>query len=346
MTRTEAIVTARIVNGFVTFKDCGDPELLKTGRDGLSDEDLKRLGEGGAARPSATGGNPAGVVLDADGLSDTQMLEIAQKVGLSETAFVSRSETEGVKLDFFTPTRRIAHCGHATIASFSYLAELGRVSEGETSKETVDGPRKIIIRNGAAYMEQLAPRYEDPSEWADRGVQEQDVLNALGLAPEDLDPRFSPKLANTGNSFVLVAVKDGAALKAVKPGLAQLEAISEALDLIGFYVFTTDPGATSADATARMFAPRYGISEESATGMAAGPLACALYDHLGVRRPKLLIEQGHFMEPASPSEITVELNLDAGRVTGLMAGGCGAAMKELQIKLDHSPVPAAGGRND
>ena len=333
MTRTAATVTARIVNGFVTLEDNGDPELRQAGRDGLSEDDLQRLGNGGGARPQAIGGNPAGVVLDADGLSDAQMLEIAQKVGLSETAFVSRSETEGFKLDFFTPARRIAHCGHATIATFSYLAELGRVSEGETSKETVDGPRKIFIRDGAAYMEQLAPRYEESADWADRGVQQQNVLNALGLTEEDLDPRFAPKLANTGNSFVLVAVKDGAALTAVKPSLPQLDAISEALDLIGFYVFTTDPEATSADATARMFAPRYGISEESATGMAAGPLACALYDHLGVCKPRLLIEQGRFMDPVSPSEITVELDLEAGRITGLMAGGYGAVMKEMQIGL-------------
>lgn len=333
MTRNTTSVTARIVNGFVTLRDAGDPELLEAGRDGMSDADLKRVGRGSGGHLQASGGNPAGVVLDADGLSDAQMLEIAQKVGLSETAFVSRSDSEGFKLDFFTPTRRIAHCGHATIATFSYLAELGRVGEGETSKETVDGPRKIIIRNGAAYMEQLAPRYEAVSDWADRGVRLQDVLAALGLDGDSLDPRFTPVLANTGNSFVLVAVKDAAVLAAIQPRQPQIEAISDALDLIGFYVFTTDPAATSADATARMFAPRYGIAEESATGMAAGPLACALYDLLGLRKPRLLIEQGHCMVPASPSEITVELELEAGRITGLMAGGFGAVMKEIEIGL-------------
>ena len=86
-------------------------------------------------------------------LTKKDMLQIAAKIGLSETAFVSKSKTEGFKLDFFTPNMRIAHCGHATVATFSYLAELGRVQEGETSKETVDGPRKIIIKEGAAYME-------------------------------------------------------------------------------------------------------------------------------------------------------------------------------------------------
>ena len=34
------------------------------------------------------GGNPAGVVLDASGLSEERMLEIAAEVGYSETAFV------------------------------------------------------------------------------------------------------------------------------------------------------------------------------------------------------------------------------------------------------------------
>lgn len=35
------------------------------------------------------GGNPAGVVLEADRLSENQMLKVAATLGLSETAFVS-----------------------------------------------------------------------------------------------------------------------------------------------------------------------------------------------------------------------------------------------------------------
>ena len=58
---------------------------------------------------SGKGGNPAGVVLNADALTDSQKLEIARKVGLSETAFVSSSDTADFKLDFFTPQKQIAH---------------------------------------------------------------------------------------------------------------------------------------------------------------------------------------------------------------------------------------------
>ena len=81
------------------------------------------------------GGNPAGVVIDANGLSSSQKLGIAAKVGLSETAFISTSQTATLKLDFFTPTRQIAHCGHATIATFSLLRQLGLLAEGRHSKE-------------------------------------------------------------------------------------------------------------------------------------------------------------------------------------------------------------------
>ncbi|MEE4014742.1 PhzF family phenazine biosynthesis protein [Roseibium sp. FZY0029] len=298
-------VVARIVNGFVTRKNGSE----------------------------AFGGNPAGVVLDADSLSEADMLAVAGKIGLSETAFVSKSAKEGFKLDFFTPNRRIAHCGHATIATFSYMAELGKVLEGVTSKETVDGPRKIVIKNGAAYMEQLAPKYDGSPAWADRGVSEADVLASLGLKEGDLDERLRPVLVNTGNSFVVIAVRDAAVLKQIVPDQSKINDISNRLDLIGYYVFTTDRSATRADATTRMFAPRYAIEEESATGMAAGPLACVLYDLLDEKKSRFVIEQGHFMTPASPSVITVELDLEDGKITGLMAGGYGSVMEEMTVTI-------------
>ncbi len=279
------------------------------------------------------GGNPAGVILDADGYTDAQMLEIAGKVGLSETAFVSRSDSETIKLDFFTPNRRIAHCGHATIATFSYLASIGRVGEGAASKETVDGPRKILIKDGAAYMEQLAPKYSTEADWTAQDVKNTDVLRSLGLNEDQLDPRIAPTLVNTGNSFLIIAVKDAQTLQDIIPQQDQIGAISERLDLIGYYVFTTDRAATKNDATTRMFAPRYAIDEEAATGMAAGPLACLLHDRLGVNQDRIIIEQGNFMTPASPSLITVDLSRADGQITGLMAGGYGKVMQSIEIEM-------------
>lgn len=270
------------------------------------------------------GGNRAGVVLDADALGQDDMQAIAAGMGLSETVFVSKSAVAGFKLDFFTPNRRIAHCGHATIAAFSYLASLGRIGEGVTSKETIDGLRKIIIENGAAYMEQLAPTYLDAQSWSAAGVSLEGVLASLGLKASSLDERASPSVVSTGNRFLVLGVRSGDGLGRLRPDFDAITKISEALDLIGYYVFTTDRAATRMDAVARMFAPRYGIPEESATGMAAGPLACFLHDRLQVPGPVLRIEQGLHMAVPSPSLITVRLQIAGEGITGLMAGGRGA----------------------
>jgi PhzF family phenazine biosynthesis protein len=273
------------------------------------------------------GGNPAGVILDADDLSRDQKLEIASKFGLSETAFVSSSEVADFKLEFFTPTKQIAHCGHATIATFVYLRELGRVTKSRTSKETIDGKRDIFFEGGMAFMEQMSPKYSKVKN------EEKEILSSLTLSSSDLINGFFPVIVNTGNAFLIVPLKNENAVALAKPDFEAITKLSEKYDLIGYYVFSGDAKVQGRDAGTRMFAPRYGIVEESATGMAAGPLACYLYDKMSFDKDVFLIEQGHFMKPPSPSVITVKLNLEDERITGLIAGGKAKVMKSMNISI-------------
>jgi PhzF family phenazine biosynthesis protein len=279
-----------------------------------------------------TGGNPAGVVLDADALDDASMQTIAAQTGLSETAFVSRSPTEGARLDFFTPARRIAHCGHATIAAFALMRAEGRIADGPTSKQTVDGPRRIHVRDGAVFMEQQSPRYLTQAEWAGTGVTQADTLAAVGLSANRLDSRNAPQVVATGNRFLVIGVASEADLAGLAVDQEEVARISEALDLIDYYSFFVNGEEGFAHASTRMFAPRYGIPEESATGMAAGPLACLLHDVLGDRRTHFVIEQGRFMASPSVSRILVDLEVESGRISGLMAGGEGQTARTLQIE--------------
>jgi PhzF family phenazine biosynthesis protein len=273
------------------------------------------------------GGNPAGVVLNADDLTNEQKLKIATKVGLSETAFVSKSEIAGFKLDFFTPTRQIAHCGHATIATFSYLSQSGLIKSTLSSKETIDGIREILLQGELAFMEQKAPVYRNTDK------QEEQILRSLGLTKSDILKEAPISLVNTGNSFVIIPVKSAEILKNIKPDHTLISQISEELDLIGFYVFSTDTSSPIRDATTRMFAPRYGIEEEAATGMAAGPLACYLFDILGIKKERMLIEQGWFMGQQSPSLIIADLSLDNEKITKIMVGGKGILMTSLSVEI-------------
>lgn len=276
------------------------------------------------------GGNPAGVVLDADNLSDREKLQIASKVGLSETAFVSKSKVADFKLDFFTPTKQIAHCGHATIAAFSYLKQLGKIETKETSKETIDGNRRIKIEGDSAFMEQTKPSYTKVES------KEIDILKSLRIERSDLVSESPILLTNTGNSFVIISVKTRKTLQELKPDFELISKVSDALDLIGYYVFTTEGNTSESDAQARMFAPRYGIKEESGTGMAAGPLASYLYDIVKMKQTKFKISQGQYMSIPSPSLIEVELWFDNEEISGLMAGGKGILASQMEIDLDVS----------
>ncbi len=273
------------------------------------------------------GGNPAGVVLDADALSDAQKQRVARQVGYSETAFVSASASADFKLDFFTPTRRIAHCGHATIAAFSYLAQLGRITGPNSSKETVDGKRAIHLRGELAFMEQTAPVYGSPGDW------QATILASLQLDPSALLPGAVPRLVNTGNSFAIIPVADARTLARLQPDLDLIRRVSEGLGLVGYYAFTLDTQGPGRQAGARMFAPLYGIAEEAATGMAAGPLAAYLHDHLAVATDQFLIEQGAYMPVPSPSLIRVELIRTGSRIDRLFVGGAGRVIGRKTVEL-------------
>lgn len=274
------------------------------------------------------GGNPAGVVLEADRLSGEQKRAVARRVGLSETAFVSRSDTATVKLEFFTPTRQIAHCGHATIASFGYLQQTGALHGELLTKETIDGIRRVAIRDGRPYMEQLAPVYLEAAAFPDAANVAR-IAGSLGL---DLAALASqPVVCSTGNRFLLVHLDSAERLAGLAPDMDAVAAISGMLDLVGFYVFVERSGEYAA--TARMFAPRYGIPEEPATGMAAGPLACCLYDRLGLRRHAFLIEQGAQMRPPSRSRILVDLQLAQHRIAGLYVGGDARLRATLAVEV-------------
>lgn len=273
------------------------------------------------------GGNPAGVVLNADNLTNEKKLQIATKVGLSETAFVSKSKIADFKLDFFTPTRQIAHCGHATIATFSYLSQLGLIESEHTSKETIDGKREILIQGDLAFMEQKPPLYIEIKDHKEK------ILNSLGLTENDILTNAPISIVNTGNSFAIIPVANDDILKNIIPNFDLITQISEEFNLIGFYVFCKQTNDTARDVNTRMFAPRYGIEEEAGTGMAAGPLACYLYDKLGLKKDRILIQQGWFMNPASQSLIIVDLSTDKGNITKIMAGGKGIPMTSMLIEI-------------
>jgi PhzF family phenazine biosynthesis protein len=239
------------------------------------------------------GGNPAGIVLHADKLSDAQMLSIAKSVGFSETAFVSSSTKATHKVRFFTPTEEVDLCGHATIATWSLLSQRNTQSAGNYTQETLAGILGIRIdANGLVFMEHAPARFFEE-------VPSQEVAALLGIKSGDLHDGLPSQIVSTGLKDIMVVVKDQQVLANLEPNLTAIAEASKKYDVTGFHVFCLLDGDESL-AAARNFAPFVGIPEESATGTSNGALLCYLRDHQALpARAMYRIEQGKAMQQLS-----------------------------------------------
>src|SRR6202158_4019269 len=100
----------------------------------------------------ALAGNPLAVVLEADGLSDTQMQAIARETNLSETTFVlpPAKREHAAKVRIFTPHVELPFAGHPTVGTGWVLIDEGLVGSdaaGFTLEEGV-GPIPVRVDRG------------------------------------------------------------------------------------------------------------------------------------------------------------------------------------------------------
>jgi len=220
------------------------------------------------------GGNAAGVVPDADGLSETEMQQIARELNQSETAFLFTSGKENVdfRVRFFTPKEEINFCGHATIgAAWLLAAERGWLERERIVFETNIGLVPVRLEKDGAElrsvtMTQVAPRVKEvPAENAE-------IARLAGIDVKDLDERFPVRLAYTGNWHLLIPVKTRSAIDQAKPLLSELGALNRAMDVSTTHLFTFETG-NDYHLYTRDFCPAIGIPEDPVTGAANGALA-------------------------------------------------------------------------
>lgn len=132
-------------------------------------------------------GNPAGIVLDADDLSEAAMQDIARSVGFNETVFVMQSDVADYRLRFFTPGHEMNLCGHATVASMFCMNKFGIF--GDTCKgitiETKAGvlPIRFETRNSELFV---TMKQDQPMFTPFTGSVSQ-LASSLGLSVQDID---------------------------------------------------------------------------------------------------------------------------------------------------------------
>lgn len=276
---------------------------------------------------TSEGGNPAGVVLEADNLSDKQMQKIAQEVGFSETAFVSKSDKADFRVRFFTPSGEVDLCGHATIATFFLMAELKLIQTGKYTQETKAGVLNIEVKsNGAIFMNQNMPQFFEE-------IAIEEIVQSLNISNEVIDSDLPIQIVSTGLKDILVPIKSLSDLHSIKPNFEKVSEISKKYDVVGYHLFTLETKFDSA-AHCRNLAPLYDIPEESATGTSSGALSCYLWKNGGVdnqQSQNLVFEQGYSMK--KPSEILVNLKVEEGKIVEVKVGGIASNIQQKEIKM-------------
>ncbi len=253
------------------------------------------------ARPF--GGNPAGVVLDARGMAEAQMLLVARELKHSETAFVLPSRTADYRVRFFTPTQEVDLCGHATVASAWVLASEGRLKAGRARQETNVGVLELDIDRERVLMEQAPPRVEPA------GVDPGDLAAILGVPA--IDAARPLQKAYTGNWTLIVPMPDERAINLCQPKFTELAALSLELGVTSIHLFTLEPDGTL---YSRCFAPAVGVNEDPVTGTANGALGGYLVLNGIARGPRFRARQGDAM--GRPGELEVYATAKEVRVGG------------------------------
>jgi len=271
----------------------------------------------------AFSGNSAGVVPDADGLTEPQMQAIAREINSAETTFVTRPASNEADIVFrwFTPAREVEFCGHATLAGVHSLIELERIRRGESSLRIATRFRGVVaIRIDAAgviWIDVPKPIVRPCDFSVDR------LAHLIGADLAAIDREMRPVL--TTDNDVIVAVRDHESLMSLRPRTSEIRELCVSDDLRGILVTTRRPVDSATVAHSRFFAPAFGVDEDPVTGSVHGPLGAYLVESGVVRlvdgRASFQCGQGHTRGRGGIVRVDVVQNRERG-LTVQVGGTC------------------------
>ncbi len=267
-------------------------------------------------------GNPCAVVLDAEGLDDTEMQALARETNLSETAFVWRdsSDRNAFRARYFTPEKEIPFAGHPTVATVRALVDTDRVEVDRGGAEVhlalpAGGVDVDVSADGEELRFTMTQR---PPEWG-RIYDPAPVADALGLDPRDVLDEPPVQTVSTGTPMLMVRVVDLEALRRARMDIDAYRRLRGQGDFFSPHLYCL-PGISEEAATyARHFGVPPDTLEDPFTGSATGAMAAHLWRHGLLDGPCFVAEQGHGM--GRPGRACVEVQGPPSDVRRVRVGG-------------------------
>lgn len=282
-------------------------------------------------------GNPACVVMEADGLSDAEMQAIAREMNKSETAFILKPKDNSydVELHWKTPVADTEVCGHSVIAAFHALIEDGVITLEDNSAKQF----KVKTKKGTLSIEadretgKLMISFSiPPAEFSEYHGQRYELCNALSIATELLDRTLPIWISNHG--YIFIPFMNRESLLKMKPSFDELRYLSHRSKISGYCAFTTDTKHASSAAHSRFFAPHQGVNEDPVTGSAQADLACYLYQNQRIKGTGTIctaLEQGYEIERGG--RVWVELGIESEAVKHVKISGYAITVMKGEVYI-------------
>lgn len=217
-------------------------------------------------------GNPVAVVLDAEGLTDARMQQIAAWTNLSETTFRLRPTLPDAdyRLRIFTPRSELPFAGHPTLGSAHALLEAGVIAAraGRLVQECAAGLVPLSVSgNGADRILEL----ELPPPTL-RNLSDAEQARLVSILGAPLVAGSRAALVDVGARWIVAEVESDAALTGLAPDLSASAQFEGDLRATGVTVFAAK-GPGRDDIEVRSFAPSCGVPEDPVCGSGNGSVA-------------------------------------------------------------------------
>jgi PhzF family phenazine biosynthesis protein len=215
-------------------------------------------------------GNPLAVVLDAEGLDDRAMQQIARWLNLSETTFLlpPTSPDADYRVRIFTLERELPFAGHPTLGScHAWLTAGGRPhASGQVVQEC--GVGLVTVRRDGARLAFAAPPLirSGPVDEADLAAAAQ----ILRIARDDIQ---AAQWIDNGPGWMGVMLRSAEAVLALEPARVHDRRVE--LGVVGPHA----PGTPAAYEIRALFSDQYGaIIEDPVTGSLNASIAQWLFE--------------------------------------------------------------------
>ena len=276
----------------------------------------------------ASGGSPAGVVVDASELDAETMQHIAADVGAPATCFVTGFADGIIDVRFFSTTTEYGMCGHGTVGLVTSLVEEEMVAP------EADGRVDLVVQSTGGTVEVEVRHRQDgrpevwmelaPASFEPGGVDSAEVASQLGVAIDSLD--YSLPIERTVSDFthLIVPLQDLSAMAGVGPDFDGLAGWCRRIGVDTVALIVTDVADDDHDYRCRDLCPAVGTDEAAATGTTNRALACWLVRQdllgVGVDGHHMLVA-GQGIEMGRPSMVCSEVEVVGGLVDQVRVGG-------------------------